>query len=524
MSAIKLSIRRQAQRALRRRFRSCVPLDVLLLVVLSVATGCGSEEPAKEPTKGGDPGGQVEASATLGSGAAGQEGEDGPAGSWWKVGPPPEPEAGGTDLSDEALRRLASLGYLGAYQAPPARLGVVHLVPERAYSGYNLVVSGHGPEALLTDMSGAVVHRWRHEAPADYGVPPNRNFWRRAHLLEDGGLLAIFDPFGIIKLDRDSRLTWATDASNFIHHDLDVATDGRIYTLGKRTRQIPGIHDEVGVVEDLVVVIDAERGAILERFSIFEAFQRSSYAEEIADYVRHTARLGAELGQKAIEDFHTNTIQVFDGSLDHLSPLFKKGNMIFCSPHLNNVFIIDGETRSVVWNWFGPWYRIHEPQLVDDGAFLLFHNNGYKEEDRASQILLYDLLSKGELWSFGNDPANGDAQFFSGTSSTVSRLPNGNTLIVASESGRALEVTAEKEVVWEYFNPQRAGASGELIAAIFQLDRVPDRSVVSWLSRKEETGREAGNGDGQAAGARSVSSAANAGGQSPVSSLLDANP
>ena len=33
------------------------------------------------------------------------------------------------------------------------------------------------------------------------------------------------------------------------------------------------------------------------------------------------------------------------------------------------------------------------------------------------------------------------------------RLPNGNTLVVNSNSGQAVEVTREKKVVWEFHNP-----------------------------------------------------------------------
>lgn len=450
---------------------------MVLLLAAALAAGCRSKVPGQE-TADTAAAGTAASEEGMGTGAAGVG--DRPSGSWWKVRRASASES--EDPSEEEVRKLAALGYLGGYEAAPERSGVLHSLPDRAFAGYNLVASGHGPEAFLTDMQGKVVHRWRHEAPPDYGVPPERNFWRRTHLLEDGSLLAIFDPFGIVKLDRHSRLVWASDPSENLHHDLDVTADGRIFTLGKRSRKIPEIHDEVSVAEDMVVILDGENGQVLDRFSIFEAFQRSPYGREVATYVRQTARLAAEKEQWGIEDLHTNTIQVFDGSQVGLSPLFKKGNMIFCSPHLNNVFIIDGETRTVVWNWSGPWYRIHEPQLVAGGTFVLFHNNGYQEEDRFSQVLEYDLLDRREVWSYEGDPARPETRFFSGTSSTVSRLPNGNTLIVVTESGRVLEVTPAKEVVWEYINPARAGDEEELVAAVFQLDRLPPDQVTPWLS------------------------------------------
>jgi hypothetical protein len=56
---------------------------------------------------------------------------------------------------------------------------------------------------------------------------------------------------------------------------------------------------------------------------------------------------------------------------------------------------------------------------------------------------------------------------------SVARLPNGNTLITVSESGRALEVTREGEVVWEFFSPHRAGSKNELVATVWEVMRLP---------------------------------------------------
>ena len=36
---------------------------------------------------------------------------------------------------------------------------------------------------------------------------------------------------------------------------------------------------------------------------------------------------------------------------------------------------------------------------------------------------------------------------------SVQRLPNGNTLISESEKGHVIEVTPDKEIVWEYWFP-----------------------------------------------------------------------
>ena len=74
-----------------------------------------------------------------------------------------------------------------------------------------------------------------------------------------------------------------------------------------------------------------------------------------------------------------------------------------------------------------------------------------------------------------------ETEFYSGTSSLADRLPNGNTLITVSEPGRAIEVTREKEVVWEFYNPRRAGDNNEYIATLFQLERIAKDYCAGWL-------------------------------------------
>ncbi len=85
------------------------------------------------------------------------------------------------------------------------------------------------------------------------------------------------------------------------------------------------------------------------------------------------------------------------------------------------------------------------------------------------------------VWRYDGDSAKPETRFYSRSASTVARLPNGNTLIVVTEAGRAIEVTASGEVVWEFFNPARTGNEDELIASLFQLERVPV-DFVSWLN------------------------------------------
>jgi hypothetical protein len=259
-----------------------------------------------------------------------------------------------------------------------------------------------------------------------------------------------------------------------------VSAEGSIYTLGKRSRKLPELSDRVTFGQDLVVVLDPS-GRVVQQVSILEAFERSPFGREMKERIRASA---ATAPGNAWEDFHANTMEVLDGSLEYLSPLFKAGNVVSASPAHNNVFIVDLERGAVVWNWFGPWQRIHEPRVLSGGKLLLFHNNGYVPERPVwSQVLEYDLLSHESTWTYEGDPDDPSTRFFSGTSSTVERLANGNTLIVVTESGRAIEVTRSGRVVWEFWNPRRTGERDELIASLFQLQRLPREEVDTWLRR-----------------------------------------
>ena len=380
--------------------------------------------------------------------------------------------------TDPDIEALAALGYVSGYNKPTGSSGVLSWAPDRIAPGLNLVVSGHRPEAILLSMSGEVLHRWAHDPPASYQIPKERRFWRRVRLLEDGSLLALFDPYGLIKLDRQSNLIWATAEPDAHHHDLDVAADGRIYTLGKRTRVVPEIHESVRVIEDMVVVLSKD-GQVLERVSILEAFLETHWSADVLGFLHPIAEATFENGQTAIEDFHTNTLEILDHETLPPALGLEHGQLMLASPHHNSVYFLDLDRGIIVWNWRGPWSRVHEPQLDAFGRLLIFHNNGYKEPERRSEVLLYDLATLNEVGSWSGPP---DRPFFSGTSSTVAPLENGNTMVVATESGSAFELSPEWDIVWEYHSPFRTGDDDQLVAALFQLDRIPP-SQFGWLQK-----------------------------------------
>ena len=112
---------------------------------------------------------------------------------------------------------------------------------------------------------------------------------------------------------------------------------------------------------------------------------------------------------------------------------------------------------------------------LDSGRMLLFDNN--RKALRRSSVLEFDPLTGEVFWSYQADEED---VFFSQSCGAAQRLPNGNTLVTESDYGRAFELTPEKEIVWEYHNPARAGDEGELVATLFEVIRLEESEVGSW--------------------------------------------
>ena len=374
-------------------------------------------------------------------------------------------------ISEEQLANLEALGYLSGTRAAPALIGVTRHDPERSFQGLNLYNSGHAQMAVLMDMEGRPVHKWQFDfmRVTDPELVQERdgtlarlegNFWRRVHLLDDGYLLAIFDGLGLIKIDSRSRLIW--NSSLPVHHDLWVNDKGEIFTLARQERISKRFSALKPILDDRIVRL-SEAGEILLEVSILDAFENSSY--------HHLLNFSLD----EYDIFHTNTIEILDGSLAMQSPAFRAGNVLVSMRHLDTVAVVDLDLKSVVWALSGLWHWQHEPTVLDSGNLLVFNNLA---TETWSEVVEIDPFSQDVVWAYsGSD--QGD--FLSQTCGTAQRLLNGNTLITESDAGRAFEVTQEGEIVWEFFNPARAGNEDELIAVLFELRRLENSAQLDWL-------------------------------------------
>ena len=354
---------------------------------------------------------------------------------------------------------VQALPYLQGYKTAEDRPTIVEHDPAAAFDGLNFYVSGHAAEAVLIDMQGRVLHRWRYplrrlwpDLAKDPGMK-KLEYWRRAYLYPNGDLLGIYEGQGIVKLDARSKVLWAHRGG--IHHDLSILPNGDIWVLDREGKILPRINPEKGVLEDMVTVLGA-RGRVKRKSSLLEAFERSPYAS----LLKTMAREG--------DIFHTNTLEVLDGRFADRDPAFKKGNVLVSVLKLDTLAILDPDREEIVWARTGPWRRQHQPTFLDNGHLLLFDNLGAGRT--RSRVLEIDPLIGETVWQYGGTAG---VDFLSKTLGSCQRLPNGNTLLTESENGRAIEVTPEGRIVWELYNPHRAGEKKELVAVLFEVVRLP---------------------------------------------------
>jgi hypothetical protein len=412
-------------------------------------------------------------------------------------------------FSSDFLRKAFSggetwLAQPGTPSEPPdggaSQAWVVVNKPEAIYQGLTLYTNTHAAEARLIDLDGHTVHQWKMPSARPWPkaaqvrdpAPGDLLHWERCHVYPNGDVLVLCccgtdSPYGygLAKLDKDSNLLWGYSAN--AHHDVTVADDGRIYVLTDRA----GANAPSGVagipakyIADFLVILSPE-GKELDTIPILEAFRDSPYfltlltAQSGMPSPFPTPGMpggpggpgfppqppgpggppkgafsppgfltkGNPAAPMADDVLHANSVKVLSQTLAPKFSLFKPGQVLLSLRSSSVLAIVDPETHNVTWAARGIWQYQHDAQFLDNGKLLLFDNFGSAHGVR---VIEYDPLTQSLSCPFG---AEKGTSFVSGFRGTVQRLPNGNTLIVNAVDCKLMEVTAAREIVWQYSCP-----------------------------------------------------------------------
>jgi hypothetical protein len=379
----------------------------------------------------------------------------------------------------DALERLEALGYLPyvVENTAPRKTGVVRHDPARSNPGFNLYNSYYQTGAYLLDNSGTPLHSW---APAD-----TRPHWQYVTLYDDDSLLVSIEQKMLQRVAWDSRIIW--QARIRTHHDVTVDGNGDIYTLASEDEMVFFRGFPVPIVNDHITVLSPD-GTVTKQVSLFAALEERIPSNRIWKAYRRIIRpknvwktlkrrvkgWRQVLGHR-FEVLHTNSLVILDTDVEGLG---RKGDALISVKHLDLVGIVDLETGRLTWSW-GPGKvdRQHHATVVDGGNILVFDNGTRRGYSRVVEI---DPLTRRVTWEYRADPPSA---FYSSWGGAAQRLPNGNTLITDTASGRAFEVTRDGEIVWEFFNPQRHKRRR---ATIYRLQRIVNAGGRARLRELEE--------------------------------------
>jgi hypothetical protein len=387
---------------------------VAWLLLLSPLVGCGGE--SREPAAPEDP-----PSAAV-------------------ADPPP------AALTPEEREHLAALGYVDFADEPAAEGdGVVRLDPARAAPGYSLYSIRYRCRAELVALDGTLVAAWEHR-PCGY--------WSTAELLPSGDLLVTgqdpvegdgegLDAMYLLRLAWDGSVVWKAPIP--AHHDAEITPSGDVLTVVAHYRRVPAVYPDAWVKDELLTLLGPD-GAVREQRSILAMLQ------DTPDLLR-IRKVGVQErhGRREVELFHANSVEwMHRPELAAKSPIYGLRNVLTCLRNQDAIAVFDWDARRLVWAWGRDELEFpHHPTVLDDGHVLVF-DNGFRTG--RSRVLEVDPLTDEIVWQYEGDA---DAPFFSKNRGSNQRLPNGNTLIADSDSGRAIEVTPEGEIVWELLAPYR---------------------------------------------------------------------
>ena len=365
--------------------------------------------------------------------------------------------------------RRQAAARISGHELPPVARGAIDK-PGKTFDGFTLCtyasMSTSSTQAFLLNMRREVVHKWAISFSEIWPHPPHVEgpvddalvCFFGCHLYPNGDLLVVLhglqqstNGYGLVKLDKDSHVLWSYAAK--VHHDVDVAEDGTIYAIQhEMVDDMPKGLEAIPTpcMVDSLAVLSPDGKLLKKPIPILEALRDSPYSALLAALER-PAKTSAPPGlpvSRLVDDarqrdaLHTNFVQVLTRQLAPKFPRFKPGQVLISMRHLDAIAVMDPQRGSVVWAARGPWRGQHDVQFLDNGHLLLFDNLG---SPRGSRVLEYDPQTQAFPWSYSGENRG---PFFSEQRGMSQRLPNGNTLIVNSQGGEILEVTAAKEVVW----------------------------------------------------------------------------
>lgn len=314
-------------------------------------------------------------------------------------------------------------------------------------------------EIFLIDMNGTVVHRWKDDGTTN----------KKVRLLPNGHLLSIsHSTKRVVEYDWDNNIVWKYQTELGPHHDGDRLENGN--TLILCYEDVPQSMNEKVVNVTTPWYGTQDRKSLKHHGdSIIEVTPDGKVVWEwkSSDYLDINRYLPI-VGRPA-DWTHGNTASIIPPNkwFDAGDKRFKPGNIIYNPRHFDEFYIIDKESKKIVWSFkfgkVGGLAQIHEPVMIPkgypgEGNIILFDNGLFPHhENHSGQSIVWEInpSTNEPVWRY-MAAEMGSTRFWAKYKSSAYKLPNGNVLISEDYGARAFQVKPDithpdgGEIVWEY--------------------------------------------------------------------------
>ena len=413
---------------------------------------------------------------------------------------------------------------------------------DKCFNGYTLFpASGYG--AVLINMNGQAVHLWKDLQGMPNKLLPGGIVMGSSGVRDKR--FSHQDQLDLLQVDWDGQIQWRFERHEYVedegasprwiarqHHDYQrtgnpvgyyvpgmnaQTTDGHTLILAHSNVHKPLISGHT-LLDDCIYEVDWQ-GHKLWQWNAAEHFREL----ELSEIEKNALCRNPNLRDCGLGDWmHINSMSVLGPNkwYDAGDERFHPDNIIWDSRDMNIIAIISKASGKIVWKMGPDYTQSRELRLIGqiigqhhahfiprglpgEGNLLVFDNGGFagyglpgpttKEGLKAyrrdhSRVLEINPVTLEILWQYTPQTAGFAAPFqshyfYSPLVSSAQRLANGNTLITEGCSGRIIEVTADKEIVWEYINPYFDQQNG--LNLIYRAYRYP-YSYVPQLTAQEE--------------------------------------
>jgi hypothetical protein len=315
----------------------------------------------------------------------------------------------------------------------PSLSGVQIYNKEKAYDGYNLF------EGKLIDMNGKIIKEWDN---IYLGIlDKNGNHYAQEYYESQNWGKSTFN----------NEKIWTNNIP--IHHEISFTPEGDILTITKETHEYNGRNVEFGII----LKTDKD-GNEIERWSTWDNLKELQQFHKPLELdrapnmlIKENAKKNKSIWGGEYDYYHLNAIKTLPkNKLSEKHKAFQEGNWLISFRHGSMIFILDKDTKKVVWRAIydqidGNIEGQHYPIMLESGNMLIFDNGRYRGWSRIIEI---DPITLEVVWEYKSE------NFYTLSQGSVQPLPNGNLLITESEKGRVFEITRDKEIVWEYYHTE----------------------------------------------------------------------